>query len=433
MKSRVHQIVRNDQSLFSTLDPSQQFTLQLSLLDVMESAKEGLMALAVQTGLRVIQLMMREEVEALVGPKGKHNPKRKAVRHGKEKGSVMLGGRKVAVEKVRVRSVDGHEIPLETYQAFQDPTLLTQAALERMIHGLSTRNYAFGLEPVGNEVETSGTSKSAVSRRFIAATKKLFEKLMQRRLDDRRYVALVIDGIVMADHTVVAALGIDVGGQKQILGVWEGATENATVCKGLLTDLVDRGLKTDDGILVVIDGSKALRAAVRDVFGETALVQRCQVHKERNVLEHLPEKQRDWVKRQLREAWRQETEKEALAALRRLAAQLEKAYPGAAASLREGMEETVTVIRLGVPELLRGTLRSTNAIESANEKVRMVSRNVKRWQNGEQVLRWAAAGFLEVEKKFRTVKGFRQIPLLLDALHKCVHPQPQQENKSITA
>ncbi|MCL6577496.1 MAG: transposase [Kyrpidia sp.] len=154
---------------------------------------------------------------------------------------------------------------------------------------------------------------------------------------------------------------------------------------------------------------------------------------ERNVLEHLPEKQRDWVKRQLREAWRQETEKEALAALRRLAAQLEKAYPGAAASLREGMEETVTVIRLGVPELLRGTLRSTNAIESANEKVRMVSRNVKRWQNGEQVLRWAAAGFLEAEKKFRTVKGFRQIPLLLDALHKCVHPQPQQENKSITA
>ncbi|MCL6577498.1 MAG: transposase [Kyrpidia sp.] len=164
------------------------------------------------------------------------------------------------------------------YQAFQDPTLLTQAALERMIHGLSTRNYAFGLEPVGNEVETSGTSKSAVSRRFIAATKKLLEKLMQRRLDDRRYVALVIDGIVMADHTVVAALGIDVGGQKQILGVWEGATENATVCKGLLTDLVDRGLKTDDGILVVIDGSKALRAAVRDVFGEMALVQRCQVH-----------------------------------------------------------------------------------------------------------------------------------------------------------
>ncbi|ATY84463.1 hypothetical protein CVV65_05420 [Kyrpidia spormannii] len=168
---------------------------------------------------------------------------------------------------------------------------------------------------MGSEVETSGTSKSAVSRRFIAATKKLLEKLMQRRLDDRRYVALVIDGIVMAEHTVVAAWGIDAEGKKQILGVWEGATENAAVCKALLTDLVDRGLRTDEGILVVIDGSKALRAAVRDVFGETALVQRCQVHKERNVLEHLPEKQRDWVKRQLREAWRQETEKEALAAL----------------------------------------------------------------------------------------------------------------------
>jgi putative transposase len=247
------------------------------------------------------QVKMPEEVDALVGPKGKHNPERKAVRHGKEKGFVILGGRKVAVEKVRVRSMDGREIPLETYQALQDPELLTQAALERMIHGLSTRNYEYGLEPVGEQLESSGTSKSTVSRRFIAATKKLLDELMKRRLDGRRYVALIIDGIVMAEHTVVAALGIDAEGKKQILGVWHGATENAAVCKALLSDLVERGLKTDDGILVVIDGSKALRAAVRDVLGDTAIVQRCQVHKERNVLEHLPEKHRDWVKRKLRQ------------------------------------------------------------------------------------------------------------------------------------
>lgn len=407
--------------------------MQLSLLDVLEATKDGLMALAVQTGLRVMEIMMEEEVNALVGPKGKHNAERKAVRHGTEKGSVVLGGRKVAVKKVRVRSVDGHEIPLETYRAFQDPMLLTQAALERMIHGLSTRNYAHGLEPVGEELESSGTSKSTVSRRFIAGTKKLLAELMHRRLDGRRYVALIIDGIVMEEHTVVAALGIDTEGKKQMLGVWHGATENAAVCKALLSDLVERGLKTDDGILVVIDGSKALRAAVRDVLGDTALVQRCQVHKERNVLEHLPEKQREWVKKRLREAWRHENEQDALAALRRLAGQLEKAYPGAAASLREGLEETVTVIRLGVPELLQGTLRSTNAIESANEQVRIVSRNVKRWQNGEQVLRWAAAGFLEAEKKFRTVKGYRQIPMLMKALHKCVHPEQPQEESSMTA
>jgi putative transposase len=246
-------------------------------------------------------------------------------------------------------------------------------------------------------------------------------------------VALIIDGIVMAEHTVVAALGIDAEGKKQMLGVWHGATENAAVCKALLSDLVERGLKTDDGILVVIDGSKALRAAVRDVLGDTAIVQRCQVHKERNVLEHLPEKHRDWVKRKLREAWRRGNEQDALAALRRLAGHLEKEYPGAAASLREGMEETVTVIRLGVPELLQTTLRSTNAIESANEKVRMASRNVKRGKNGEQVLRWAAAGFLEAESKFRTVKGYRQIPMLMKALHQCAHPEQYQGESSITA
>jgi len=433
MKLRVHEIALRDQKQFTRFDASKNLSVQLALLDVMEATKEGLMALAVQTGLRVIQVMMQEEVDALVGPKGKHNPKRKAVRHGKEKGFVVLGGRKVAVEKVRVRSVDGREIPLETYQALQDPELLTQAALERMIHGLSTRNYEYGLEPVGEELESSGTSKSTVSRRFIAATKKLLAELMQRRLDSRRYVALIIDGIVMAEHTVVAALGIDAEGKKQMLGVWHGATENAAVCKALLSDLVERGLKTDDGILVVIDGSKALRAAVRDVLGDTAIVQRCQVHKERNVLEHLPEKHRDWVKRKLREAWRRGNEQDALAALRRLAGHLEKEYPGAAASLREGMEETVTVIRLGVPELLQTTLRSTNAIESANEKVRMASRNVKRWKNGEQVLRWAAAGFLEAESKFRTVKGYRQIPMLMKALHQCAHPEQYQGESSITA
>jgi transposase-like protein len=301
----------------------------------------------------------------------------------------------VAVEKVRVRSVDGREIPLETYQELQDPELLTQAALEPMIHGLSTRNYVYGLEQVGEELESSGTSKSSISRRFMTATKKLVAELMQRHLDSRRCVALIIDGIVMAKHTVVEALGIDAEGKKQILGVLHGATENAAVCKALLSDLVERGLKTDDGILIVMDGSKALRAAMRDVLGYTAIVQRCQGHKERHVLEHLLEKHRDWVKRKLREVWRHGNEQDALAALKQLAAQLEKVYPGAAASLREGMEETVTVIRLGVLEMLQTTLRSTKTIESANEKVRMARRNVKCWQISEQALRWAAAGSLK--------------------------------------
>ena len=407
-------------------------TIQLSLTQIMESAKEGLLALAVQTGLQVFQAMMQEEVTQLAGPKGKHNPNRKAVRHGVEQGSVVLGGRKVRVEKPRVRSVEGEELHLEVYQVFQDPSLLTDAALERMIHGLSTRNYEQGLEPTGVDGKASSTSKSTISRRFVEGTGKKLAELLGRRLDDRRYPALMIDGVVMADHTVVVALGVDEEGKKHILGLWEGATENAPVCKSLLMDLVDRGLSTDRGILVIIDGSKAFRSAIRDVLGKQAVVQRCQVHKLRNVLDHLPERERGWVERKIKEAWRQPDADKAHRALKRLANQLDEVHPGAAASLREGMEETLTVIRLGLSELLQTTLRSTNAIESAFKTVRDVSRNVKRWRNGQQVLRWSAAGLLEAETRFRRIKGYRQLPLLKQALEQHIDSEPK-ENKPITA
>ncbi len=391
--------------------------------DILGAAKEELLALSVAVGFQVMQRMMEEEVTAIVGPKGKHNRARQAVRHGQENGSVVLGGRRIAIKRPRVRSTDGQEVQLESYAAFQDEHLLTMVALERMLHGLSSRRYQHGLEPVGEDLPASGTSKSTISRRFIRATRHALHELMGRRLDDQRYLVLMVDGVEMAEHAVVVALGIDAEGRKHILGLREGATENAAVVRELLSDLVERGLKADEGILVVIDGAKALRAAVRQVFGKQAQVQRCQVHKKRNVLEHLPERERTWVGHKLQQAWQEADYDKALAALHRLADTLEKQYPGAASSLREGLEETLTLTRLGVPETLRRTLRSTNAIESAFDKVRVASRNVKRWRNGEQVLRWSAAGLLEAEKGFRRIKGYRELPVLAEALSRTQVPE----------
>jgi putative transposase len=404
--------------------------VRVSLYEVMGAAKEGLLALAVAVGLDVLRSMMEAEVTAIVGLRGKHNPSRKAFRHGTEEGRVVLGGRKVPIQRPRVRTKDGHEVRLESYEAFQDEQLLTEAALERMLHGLSTRRYHHGLEPVGGDLPAVATSKSSVSRHFVAATRKALAELLARPLGDQRYLVLMLDGIEVADHTVVVALGITADGQKQILGLWEGATENAAVCRSLLADLVERGLRVDRGILVVMDGAKALRAAVRDVLGTKATVQRCQVHKKRNVLDHLPDEARTWVSRKLDQAWAETDYEKARAALTSLAKSLEDKYPGAAASLREGLDETLTVLRLELPEALRKTLRSTNPIESAFDKVRMASRNVKRWRNGQQVLRWTSAGLLEAEKGFRRIKGYRQLPMLANALHTLDLPEQSSTVKT---
>lgn len=402
----------------------------LAVEELAGSIKDGLLAVCVTVGLEVMRRMMEEEVNEVVGVKGKHNKERKAVRHGVENGSVVLGGRKVRIKRPRVRTRDGREVRLETYQAFRDARLLTQAALERMLHGLSTRQYRHGLEPMREDLEELGTSRSTISRRFREATRKALAELMSRPLGDLKLVVLFIDGIEVAGHTVVVAMGLDTGGRKYVLGLWEGATENAAVCKALLSDLVERGLRVENGLLVVIDGSKALRAAVRDVLGTSVVIQRCQVHKKRNVLEHLPEEARGWVGRKLDRAYNESDYDRALAGLKALAGALEKEYPGAAASLREGLEETLTVLRLGVPELLQRTLRSTNVIESAFDGVRVAARNVKRWQSGEQVLRWTAAGLLEAESRFHRIAGYRDLPVLVQALQKELFPDQSREVKT---
>jgi len=323
----------------------------------------------------------------------------------------------------RVRSVDGSaEVAVPAYDLFASRDLLNRMAVERMLAGLSTRRYGVGLEPVGSEVEASaiGTSKSAVSRRFVALTRTALAELMARRLDDLRPLVLMIDGEHVADHLCVVALVIDAEGRKIPVGLVEGATENATVVTGLLEDLVARGLDFSGGVLVVIDGSRALATAVRKVVGRGVPVQRCQEHKIRNVIGYLPKGRQGFVRRKLRAAYALDDAARAQRDLEALARSLERDHPGAAASLREGLAETLTVIRLQLSPTLRRTLRSTNPIESMIGSCRTTARNVKRFRDGEMALRWTAAGMVEAEKRFRRIKGCRDLPLLARAIaHHC--------------
>jgi len=394
--------------------------VQEAVGELVGAAKEGLLALSVGVGLGVLAELMEEEVDEVVGPKGRHDPDRAAVRHGREAGEVTLGGRRLAVERPRVRSADGRsELPLQTYAHFADRDPLTKAVLERMLAGVSTRRYRRTQEPVGSEVERAArsTSRSAVSRTFVERTRRSLGELMSRRLEDVRLAAMMIDGLELQGRTNVVALGITTEGVKIPLGLWEGSTENATVATALLSDLVERGLDPEQGILFVIDGAKALRKAIRNVFGE-APVQRCLRHKERNVLDHLPERERPGVKQRLRQAWALDDHARALDQLRQLACELDHSYPGAAGSLREGIEETLTLTRLGVTGSLKRTLESTNPCESMIEIVRRTQRNVKRWSSGEMALRWTAAGMLEAERQFRKIIGYRDLATLVIAIER---------------
>ena len=394
--------------------------VQEALGRLVGSAKEGLLALSVGVGLGVLAELLEEEVVEVVGAKGKHDLERSAVRHGHESGEVTLGGRRVQVERPRVRSVDGRaEVRLRTYEHFADRDPLTNAVLERMLAGVSTRRYQRAAEPVGSEVEQTSrsTSRSAVSRSFVERTRRSLSGLMSRRLDDVRLAVMMLDGLELQGRTNIVALGISTDGVKIPLGLWEGSTENATVATALLSDLVERGLDPEQGILFVIDGAKALRKAIRNVFGQ-APVQRCVRHKERNVADHLPERERPLVKQRLRRAWALDDHARALEQLRLLAGELDRSYPGAAGSLREGMEETLTLTRLGVTGSLKRTLESTNPCESMIEIVRRTQRNVKRWSSGEMALRWTAAGMLEAERQFRRIIGYRNLATLVAAIER---------------
>jgi transposase-like protein len=412
--------------------------VQEVLGELVGAAREGLLALSVGVGLGVVHELMELEVSEVVGPKGKHDRDRIAKRHGHDDGSMTLGGRRVAVRRPRVRTADDtRELPVKTYEYFADRDPLTRAVMDRMLAGVSARKYAGVGEPVGEEVEqaSSTTSKTSVSEMFVERTATALEELMSRRLEDVRLAVMMLDGIEIAERCHVVALGITTDGVKIPLGLWEGSTENATLARTLLADLVDRGLDPEQAILFVIDGSKALRRAIRDVFGEQALVHRCHRHKERNVCELLPERDRDPVRARMRAAWSLTDPELAEQRLRLLAGELDRTWPDAAGSLREGMTETLTLMRLGITGQLAKTLCSTNPCESMIEIVRYTQRNVKRWREGDMRRRWTAAGMLVAEQQFRRIIGYRDLAKLViaierHALHsgaKDVNPQENRE------
>jgi transposase-like protein len=405
-----------------TSAPTVPEAVSVALAELAGEVQEGLLALAVGTGLQVLTALMEKDVTAQCGVKGRHDPTRCATRHGHGAGSVTLGGRRVPVARPRMRASDGcGELPVPAYELFSRTEVLGRMAMQRMLAGLSTRRYPVGLEPVGTRVEHSAraTSKSAVSRRFVTATETALAELLSADLAGLDLVALMVDGVHFAEHCCVVALGIDIDGVKHPLSLVEGSTENATLVSDLLVGLRERGLDVTCPILVVIDGSKALRRAVGDVF-DHPVIARCQLHKIRNVQDRLPKKLRSVVAKRMRAAYHAETALGAQAQLEILAGELDHTHPGAAASLREGLEETLTVLRLGVPPTLARTLRSTNCVESMIEICRDHSRNVKRWRDGQMALRWCAAGMVEAGTQFRRVNGHLHLRALRTALERHV-------------
>ncbi len=394
--------------------------VSVAMTEIAENMHEGLLALAVGAGLQVMQALMEVDVTTLAGPKGKHDRARTAVRHGRERGSVTLGGRRVPVTRPRVRAADGAgELPIPSYELFSSTEILGKMAMEKMLAGLSARRYPVGLEPVGEQVgeTSSATSKSAVSRRFVAMTETALAELLSQDLSGLDLVALMIDGVHFAESCCVVALGIGIDGVKHPLALVEGSTENATLVTDLLVGLRERGLDVTRPMLVGLDGSKALRRAVLDVL-DHPVIQRCQLHKIRNVKDHLPQRLRSSVGHRMTDAYHTGSALDAEAALLAPAKELDRTHPGAAASLREGLDETLTVLRLGVPPTLARTLRSTNAIESMISVCREHAGNVKRWRDAQMALRWCAAGMVEAGKQFRRVNGNLHLPSLRAALER---------------
>lgn len=387
--------------------------VQLGLAEVV---RRGLRELIVDAGMARLAEVLEEERTAICGPRYGHDPERAARRSGHVDGELVLGGRLVQVRRPRARTVEGHEVALPSWAVFRDRDPLNERAVEQMIVGVSTRKYDRSLEPLAAPVKTRGTSRSAVSRRFVATTDARVRTWLERDLSGVDLLVLMIDGLHVEDHVLLVALGIDVDGHKHVLGLREGATENAIACTALLSDLQERGLRTDEPILAVIDGSKALAKAVRAVFGSRVRLQRCQAHKVRNVVDQLPESMRTSVRQAMRQAYRCGNAERAERLLRNLVRRLRRDHPGAAGSLEEGLTETITVVGYGLPEWLERTLATTNAIENVVGSARDLSRRVKRWRDGQMIVRWAATAIIEAEKHFHRVRDHKGLRVLLTAL-----------------
>ncbi len=390
----------------------------VALQDLSAAIKDGFMAFCCAAGLAVVEEIMAAEMTDKAGPKGRHDPERTATRNGSAPGSVVLGGRTVPLRRPRATKAGGGEVHLDSYDAFNDRDLLSQLAVERMLAGVATRRHALVAEPIGEELEevAKGDSRSAVSRRFVAATTEKLAELLASDLSVHDAAVLMIDGIMFHECCCVVALLITTDGTKIPVGVWEGDTENTTVVKHLLADLVERGLRYEAGLLLVIDGGKALAAGIKRVFGRHAVVQRCTLHKRRDVADYLDPELARRIDRQLKGAFHDADAARGLKVARGLAAQLEREHPSAAASLREGLDDMFSVRRLGASDRLTRSLSCTNAVESMISTVRLVSSGVKRWRDPAMVRRWVGTGMIEAQRSFRRIKGCRDMAPLVDAV-----------------
>jgi putative transposase len=390
---------------------------RLSLGELVGSMREGMLAFCCTAGLAIARQLMEEEMAERLGPRGHHDPERVATRNGTAPGSVVLGGRSVPIRRPRASGTGG-EVHLDSYEVFSSTDLMTEIAVERMLAGVATRRHGLVADPIGQELEAEarGDSSAAVSRRFVSATAARLGELLGRDLSDLDVAVLMIDGIVFAACCCVVALIVTTDGTKVPVGLWEGDTENATVVKDLLADLVARGLSYEKGILCVLDGSKALAAGVRRVFGKHAVVQRCTLHKRRNLNDYLPKELAKATDKKLARAFNDTDWRRGLRVVKGIASQLELQYPSAAASLREGLEEMFTVRRLGVPDRLARSMSCTNIVESMISVVRDRSGRVKNWRNATMVRRWVGAGMLEAERSFRRVRGCKDMAVLVEAV-----------------
>ena len=403
--------VKQFEAMAADGDPAVQMVLPMA--EMMGWLKKGVSELVRQAGLQLMDLLMQQEVQELVGERSQRQADRTASRWGSERGYCVVLGQKVPIQRPRVRTTDEKEVRLGSYEMFHRGEPLTETVWEKLMLGLSTRKYG---QAVREFTEAYGLEKSAVSEHFIEASREKLKKMMERRLDKTRICALLVDATPFEGQQMVAALGIAEDGRKMILGIRQGATENATVVGELLGDLLERGLDFSLPRLYVLDGGKALTAAVKKHAGESAAIQRCQVHKRRNVLDHLTDEQRPGVAKKLNAAYALEDYDAAKIALNTLHRELMDLNPSAARSLGEGMDETLTVHRLQLPMQLRKTMASTNVIESAFSIVEQVCRNVKRWHSGDHRERWVGSGLILAKKQFRRIVGYKQIPNLIREL-----------------
>ncbi len=396
--------------------PTAEVQISIPVQGILQDVKHAFYGLCIHAGREVLTRMLEADRVALCGVKNVADPHRRAVRGGTTSSRVVLGGQRIAIKRPRVQAIDAGEIELPSFAWAAGGDPLDMATMAAIAAGVSTRRYAGTLDELPPPEVSLCTSKSAVSRRFVALSQSQLYEWLHRRLDELDLAVVMIDGIHFRDRVILVVLGIDAEGNKHVLGLREGSTEATRVVRSLLADLIERGLHAERMRLWVIDGGKALRKAIVECFGATALIQRCQEHKRRNVTEHLPEALHAGVNRALRDAWSGPSPALAKKQLLRLALSLEAQHPGAAASLKEGLDETLTVQGLGITGALYRTLRTTNPIENLNGSIAHYTRNVKRWKDGQMVLRWVASAFSDAAGRFRKLKGYSDMKSLLNAL-----------------